>query len=380
MYGYLQLHITGVLCLIFPHMTSSTVTVKYWFHSFSNPNHKDFDGDKCDYGIGHHCDHAFTMCFDQYSGSSSVAICPLGRYNTAKYRNQDTVIFGDEWRDPSNHVITNPVTINMDQWNGIKLKLQIIDDDSIGNHDLVDTYDTTYFGRAHDWDSELDETYQTETYTGMRTTSTPTSLVVKISVRCDKDYYGTNCDAYCPEEDRPYVSAINNCRGDVPREEAHLGPVPAVVGATMHEEKSVSALIIGLICSIFIAVLVVIIAVALVYKHKRNKKLEQTGVSGEFDNPVYSEQRSNDAEVQNAINNRHITSSTAHHVDNRGRTYPNLDRTSTSQSNIYAITDQGAVGGDPVYDNHNLMKKEELIYDVVDLPTKKIDRSLKNID
>jgi len=376
MYGHLQLHVPVLLCLIFAQMTSSTATVKYWFHSFSNHNHKDFDGDRCDYGIGHHCDHSFTMCFDQYLGSSSIASCPLGRYNTAKYRNQDTVIFGDEWKDPSNHVINNPVTIHMDQWNGIKLKVQVIDDDSIGNHDLVDTYDTTYFESAHGWDSELHETYRTETYSGMRTTSTPTSLVVKISVQCDKDYYGVNCDAYCPDEDRPYVPAINNCRGDAPREEPHLGPtqeIPAVVGATMHEEKGVSALIIGLICSIFLAILVVIVAVALVYRHKTNKKLEQTAVSGEFDNPVYTERRPNDAELQNAINNRHVTSSVSSHDNNRGRTYPNLDRTSTTQANIYAIQDQaGAVGGDPVYDNHNLTNKHELFYDVVDLPTKKI--------
>jgi len=346
---------------------SPTVTVKFKFQSFENPNKKDWNGNKCDFSLTRpHCDHKFTFCFDVGNGSSpSIEICPLGKSTTTEFKNSERVNFPLSWRDKNGNRVDNPIRVNMDSWqNGIKLKVLVLDDDGTSRDDIVDKYANVYDGPAYGPGLDVDDTFISKTYMGTRTSSEATRITLHISVQCDHQFYGKYCDVYCPHSTLVENVDITSC-SDL-QGHSRLGQEPVVEqpingtskgssGSDVHRHPTkktdvtlvVAVVAVALLIIIIVTISIVVCVVRGRYKERKHKnRAKMTAILGN-NVPIKTSYHTDTEKVTHSYEQRTYGVTEAPNsplglhpnspvLTPGGLLYPNLDRQQSSQSNVYS--------------------------------------------
>ncbi|XP_033624934.1 fibropellin-1-like [Asterias rubens] len=178
----------GLLVVACPPVKSSA-TLQFKLHSFSNPDHRELDGDCCDdiwLGCDDFCDNRFIVCLDEDSSSGSdFNQCDIADESTGTFQDDDSITFPGTI--PAG--IANPISRQMDSWpGGMRVKVQVWDVD--GNND-----------------DKVDEDYRTIDQSASRTLSSATwqtytlgqqsVFTFKVRVFCNLNYYSSECSVYC---------------------------------------------------------------------------------------------------------------------------------------------------------------------------------------
>jgi len=166
---------------------SGVVTVQ--LVSYINPGGKAATGDCCDKAFltcRSRCDHIFNVCLNDPAVSSDNTSCSVGQFRTEVINDENDNLFTDKIGKDD-----NPFKINFQTWaSAIDLKVKVEDDDEEFNTtELVDDLQTSVsIAPSNTVEKILDGR---------------TSLVLKISVSCDENYYGPGCSIFCKPSTGP---------------------------------------------------------------------------------------------------------------------------------------------------------------------------------
>lgn len=354
----------------------ATVSIK--FHQFINGGGRDWKGRGCEFGFSHSCDHVFTLCFDRPSAPlDKMFPCTLGWHMTDQFTNTKTIQFDEH---TLSNGLSNPLLVRVSEFTeeGIQIKIDVKDDDrGHSRPDKVDEINIAWSGRAWPWYATLPRA-DDHVYAGSRTSTTPTTLVLKIFAQCDKGFYGSYCETLCERrEDWDEQSQVCRATGEEPKSNSVISnktsPLSPITGATSSKEKGTHSLVIGLILGIFLAFVIIIVAVALVYRHRRNIKNQDRESSNavSFANGTYGEDFGPSASIvtagssgtqENLYDNTPAQRQQQLQPSNCVKLDPNLDAARfnlhfDSNSNVYAEPDLLGATGRVIYDNPRALGK-----------------------
>jgi len=334
----------------------TSVTVRFRFQSFTNPNRKGWDGSNCDWSLRgrHHCDHKFTFCFDYGNGSSlNFDECPLGKYETSEFDNSEVITFPVSWIDSvSSRRTYNPIRTDMRTWqNGVLLKVIVKDADGTTRDDLVDKYANIYDGAAFGQGVAVEDTYIRRLYRGMRDTE-QTSLMVDISVQCNHDFYGKFCELHCPNMNQSHMSdnsSITHC-SQIPdnmrkigNEDLHVISKPSPNSNLGNLTMTVAVVSVVLLVILTSTIVMVVCIVHRRYKERQKKSRSNTAAI--LGNSLQSEReeninniylRENQQNVSNNYNQQTYGMPSSSRPGDTCPQFPNLNtREYKAQSNLY---------------------------------------------
>ncbi|KAK3698607.1 hypothetical protein QZH41_014587 [Actinostola sp. cb2023] len=159
--------------------------------SFKNPKNMDLNGKCCDPTplSCSTCDYYFKICLkDAASGKCVLDI------QTKRWDNTNDIVFNKGIKQLGNYH-NNPLVKELPSWKGsLKVSIVVMDYDSLSPADLVDTY------LIDRWVTPTAGVLQ-QTWTSLSVKGIPSTLKLKYSIQCNRDYYGPNCTKYCIPRD-----------------------------------------------------------------------------------------------------------------------------------------------------------------------------------
>ncbi|ESO09537.1 hypothetical protein HELRODRAFT_109730 [Helobdella robusta] len=158
---------------------------------YVNPGGKISNGQICEwYGP---CDHVFTFGLDDVNGDDNPLTTPLLTKKTSAFNNEDTNTFTS---GADNHGVFNPIIYPFTFWKGgIRLKVSVVDDDSVFGFS-PDYVDGLVYKLVAKPSASYLSAVSVSTVMGIRT-----KLYFTYRVYCDANYYGDDCAKNCVGHD-----------------------------------------------------------------------------------------------------------------------------------------------------------------------------------